>query len=140
MVGLRRLRHIAADGALLAAVAALLLFAPAAALAIAGAPIKPRMPELPQVTASGPVVRQLPAGLPAGTTAPRTAADLKPLATRALGSEGGPALVALLGRTDELQNENDGSRYPYRFSPVVALLDRAPARVAPPRPASSVPS
>ncbi|GLZ00015.1 hypothetical protein Acsp02_72670 [Actinoplanes sp. NBRC 103695] len=119
---------MAADAALLAAVAALLLFAPAAALAVADAPIPPRTPEQQQVTASGPVVRQLPAGLPAGTTVPRTATDLESLAIRALGPEGGPALVALLGRTTELQNENDGTTYPYRFSPMVALLDRAPAR------------
>ena len=128
MVGQRRLRQMAADGVLLAAIAALLLFAPAAALAVAGAPIPPRTPRPQQVTASGPAVRQLPAGLPAGVTVPRRAADLEPLAIRALGPEGGRELVALLGRTTELQNENKGTPYPYRFSPVVALLDRAPAQ------------
>ena len=127
MVGQRRLRRVAVDGVLLTAVAALLLFAPAAALSARGLPIPPPAVEAPQFTASGPAVRQLPAGLPAGTTVPRTAADLEPLATQALGPQGGPALVALLGRTEELQNENQGTTYPYRFSPVVTLLDRAPA-------------
>ncbi len=121
----------------------LVVFAPVARLMAARAPTSPVAPNaltrLPGVGAdeaarspASPGVRSLPAGLPEGP-APRTAADLRPLAERALGASGAQVLDLLLSNryTASLRETARGHRLgfapaPYRYPVMEALLREAP--------------
>jgi cellulose synthase operon protein C len=76
-------------------------------------------------------VQAVPAGLPNGARI-RTAADVLPYAVAALGTSDALALMALLNSKSYLANSlvgyNSvaGVKYPYRYPPLDALLDRAP--------------
>jgi tetratricopeptide (TPR) repeat protein len=124
----------------LAALLALLAFAPLAHLAAAAQPRPPdNEPRLRALTGNHPnrVVRDLPGGLPDGLSVDRPA-DLQTIAGRALGRGGGRTLLTLLApRAEPLQETAVGGTlgfapYPYRYPAMTRLLDQAPGHARTP--------
>jgi tetratricopeptide (TPR) repeat protein len=74
-------------------------------------------------------IKAVPAGLPKGARI-RTAADVFPYAVAALGKADALALMALLNSSSQLSESLVGCcadvKYPYRYPPLDAVLDRAP--------------
>jgi cellulose synthase operon protein C len=117
------------------AVVLLLGFAPAAWVA-AERQARPPDPAVEladaQPTSQGPVVKELPAGIPQGITA-ETPESLRELAASALGEQGAERLLRLLRDPSDslvwtaVRGGPLGFLYPYRYPAMSRILDQAPA-------------
>lgn len=117
-------------GLILVGALLVLAFSPVTRLAADGLP---RAPGKFAAAATGPrhgnttAIRAVPAGLPDGARI-RTAADVLPYAVAALGKPNAAALMALVDSHSYLTDTlvGNGSKYPYRYPPLDAVLDKAP--------------
>ncbi len=114
---------------------ALLAFAPLARWVARDLPIAPTSEPSPVTgtdRARTTALREVPAGLPAGTEI-LTPADVRPFAVEALGPAGADALMALLQpQAADLSETPPGAStlnpvYPYSYPAVDAIIDQAPA-------------